>query len=514
MKPENLDLVVRPRSSWEACDLSVLLVRRHFWPLFRIGLILSFPFFVFAHVVFIAWPDYLWLSSFLIWWSKPVWERIHLSVLSRAVFGEAPDLNTAVKEFRRTFFRQFIQSMTWRRLSLSRSFTLPVTQLEGLGGSARKKRISTLVGGDQPTIRWITIIGVHIESFLLIAAFLLVIFLVPSELSEGFWINVDRIDPMIMTILNNVLYYLIMMLVMPFYVAAGFTLYLNKRAILEGWDIEVSFRKLRNRMESQKNSDRPSIQLRGVLATAFLFVAMNFVPTSETHAQVLLPPAEIVTRDESSSLVSDILAGDDFHVIDEVQVPELNIEGWFEGDYSDNWLYRLLRFLSGSEREYDLTILEVILWVLVLGLILLIVMRYRLWAFEFAQSEPRKIDVELPTFLPADADDPLPENIPESAAQLASNGDLRAALALLYRGFLLRMIERHPIPIYSSSTEGECERLIAEHANNHSAEYFHSLSIAWKCLAYGHKAPGTAKVESLVDSWDEASRNPGPEVNV
>ena len=30
----------------------------------------------------------------------------------------------------------------------------------------------------------------------------------------------------------------------PFYVAAGFALYLNRRTLLEGWDIEVALRRI------------------------------------------------------------------------------------------------------------------------------------------------------------------------------------------------------------------------------------------------------------------------------
>src|SRR5206468_3106666 len=37
------------------------------------------------------------------------------------------------------------------------------------------------------------------------------------------------------------------LLLEPFYVAAGFALYLNRRTLLEGWDIEVSLRRLAQR---------------------------------------------------------------------------------------------------------------------------------------------------------------------------------------------------------------------------------------------------------------------------
>ena len=43
-------------------------------------------------------------------------------------------------------------------------------------------------------------------------------------------------------------------IVEPFYVACGFTLYLQRRTILEGWDIELRFRQLTERVEKARRS--------------------------------------------------------------------------------------------------------------------------------------------------------------------------------------------------------------------------------------------------------------------
>jgi hypothetical protein len=48
------------------------------------------------------------------------------------------------------------------------------------------------------------------------------------------------------------LYLLVISIVEPFYVAAGFSLYLNRRTELEGWDIELGFRTLAARLEAQQ----------------------------------------------------------------------------------------------------------------------------------------------------------------------------------------------------------------------------------------------------------------------
>ena len=46
----------------------------------------------------------------------------------------------------------------------------------------------------------------------------------------------------------NLLAWLAMTLISPFYSGAGFGLYLNRRTELEAWDIELTFRRLRQRL--------------------------------------------------------------------------------------------------------------------------------------------------------------------------------------------------------------------------------------------------------------------------
>jgi len=46
---------------------------------------------------------------------------------------------------------------------------------------------------------------------------------------------------------SNLAYALVLLFWQPIYAACGFTLYLNRRTHLEGWDIELKFRALRER---------------------------------------------------------------------------------------------------------------------------------------------------------------------------------------------------------------------------------------------------------------------------
>ena len=78
------------------------------------------------------WPS--WLPTLVIWWLKPWLDRTILFVLSRAAFGQTTTPGDLWRAQRHVWWRQFLFTLTVRRLSPWRSFTQPVYQLEG--GSA------------------------------------------------------------------------------------------------------------------------------------------------------------------------------------------------------------------------------------------------------------------------------------------------------------------------------------------------------------------------------------------
>ena len=49
-----------------------------------------------------------------------------------------------------------------------------------------------------------------------------------------------------------VFYIVVTLIIEPFYIAANFALYINRRTQLEAWDIELSFRKMAIRLATEK----------------------------------------------------------------------------------------------------------------------------------------------------------------------------------------------------------------------------------------------------------------------
>ena len=73
-----------------------------------------------------------WLPGLVIWWAKPWLDRTILFVLSRAAFGQHTTPGDVWRAQRQVWWKQFLFTWTVRRVSLWRSLTEPVYQLEGL----------------------------------------------------------------------------------------------------------------------------------------------------------------------------------------------------------------------------------------------------------------------------------------------------------------------------------------------------------------------------------------------
>ncbi|MCF5382799.1 DUF4129 domain-containing protein, partial [Pseudomonas syringae] len=241
-------VAIRPRSPWEAIDLGVLLAGRHRGVLMSSWAIVTLP--LFCILSALLW-DYPTAAILLFWWLKPAFERLPLLILSQSLFGATPTLRQALKAWPATLKEQLLPSLLWRRLSLSRSFQLPVQQLEHLAGTERALRISLLSQKDLRAAQLLTIVGAHLEYALWIGLLVLLYALIPQQIQiDWHWMNLLDVENQWLWIdhLTNLFYALALILWEPVYVACGFTLYLNRRTVLEAWDIELIFRRLRQRL--------------------------------------------------------------------------------------------------------------------------------------------------------------------------------------------------------------------------------------------------------------------------
>lgn len=96
----------------------------------------------------------------------------------------------------------------------------------------------------------------------------------------------------------------------------------------------------------------------------------------------------------------------------------------------------------------------------------------------------------------------LPDDIGASARALWDRGEHRAALALLYRGMLSRLVHAYEVPIRDSSTEGDCLALAARRLDAARLEYTTRLVRTWQRAIYGGMTIDTPVIHELCAQFD------------
>ncbi len=248
MQLDKIIIALRHRTPWEAMDLGVMLMRR-MWPVIFIPWFLMMLV-VLGFVVFAQLQHYWYFALFFLWWIKPVYESMLLFILSRGVFGEYAETGQVFSSTREWLKTGVLTTLFFWRLSPSRSFNMPVHQLEGLKGAQRRQRLETLHRVTGSHAMGVTVIGLLFEYILVMTLYALLFFILPDSTIEYIDSLVENTgDETWWYVIASIIYGVTLFVLEPFYVAAGFMLYLNRRTQLEGWDIELDFRNLAHRLE-------------------------------------------------------------------------------------------------------------------------------------------------------------------------------------------------------------------------------------------------------------------------
>lgn len=239
---DSLVVRLRPRAPFEAADLGARLCQQSAASVYRCYFAVALP----LMTLCIASFDIAhWLPGIAIWCCKPWLDRTVLFVLSRAAFGQPTTLGNLWEAQRQVWWGQLITTFTLQRLSPWRSFTQPVYQLEGLSFLKARKRVQQIRGLSTRPATLVTSAFATAETCLTLSLFSLVFWLAPTGQMpdiRGFFNGGAGIAD-IMLLAPPVCYALAVLFLEPFYVAAGFAMYLNRRAELEAWDIEQDLRR-------------------------------------------------------------------------------------------------------------------------------------------------------------------------------------------------------------------------------------------------------------------------------
>jgi Domain of unknown function (DUF4129) len=480
VETERIAVAVRPRGALEAADLGFRLARANFRALYgahalvviSISLALAF-----------ALPDQIALAAALVWWLKPLYDRVCLYVLSIALLGRAPGIVETLAALPRLVFGSgLLASLTWLRLSPTRSFHAPVLQLEGLRGLARRRRSRVLVDRESAAAVGLMAVCSSCELAVVIAGLQLVATWLPDASSLPFWSEALFRPSRALLAYELGLYTLAVCAVEPLYVAAGFTLYINRRVWLEGWDVELAFRRLERRA-------------RTVAAIAALILAL----APAARARAAEPPrCPVDSAEDARDCIASVLADPAFDTTTKLEI-------WRPRPIGGNvdFLGPFFRWLGASLS----TAWRIGAWLaipVILGLLFVAIARGVLARrpSDSSRAEPeggilRGLDLR-PESLPADV-------VSAARARFAA-GDPAGALSLLYRGALVELARRFGLRLPDSATEGECERIARGAVGGTLAGDFAALARAWLYCAYARRPPAPDEFDSLCARWTAAFR--------
>lgn len=474
---ERLRVAVRPRSGFEAMDLGFTLLRAHLGPVYRAWFALTLPATALLFLLLRAHP---WIAALLIWWLKPLLDRIVLHVLGRATFGEVPTVLQTLGALPSALRHGTVASLTWRRLGLSRSFLLPVWQLEGQRGPSARQRCRVLLRQGQGQAALLTLLCFFgFERVIHVSTLALAGYLQPQggdfSLWEAAFATGGAPQAPWVSFLLAILPVAALLLVEPFYVAGGFGLYLNRRVQLEGWDLELAFRSLAAR--ATRVLGRSGAALILLLALALPCRAADPAPPTPAKQQL-----------------QEVLQAPEFQVTRKARVLRLKqpLKDKPAGSRSlPAWLEPLLRHVG--------LVIKVLLVAASAALVAWLLWRSR-----------RSLGLLLPG---SDAPPPperlfgldirpaaLPPRLWEVADRLWAEGRTREALALLYRGALAHMVHGLHLPVAPGATEGDCLALAAEALPAPASAFLERLTGAFTRVAYGGQSPRPGE-EQLCAEW-------------
>ena len=547
MQLDHLQVDLRPRPNPQALDLGFALLWKNAFTVYAVWLSLWLPLISLATLAAIYMPALgFWVGGwwlFLAWWILPLLERAPLYVISRQVFGESVSWQQTLRAWPRECRGGLWRLLGWWRFfSAGRSLYQAIWQLEGARGASVQDRIR-VIGNN--TIAAATLFGFTCLCFVIIVEF------GAFAIWGSFASDQDSINPF--EIFNSIReenlrgfvlfmifnYALALALIGPIHVACGFALYLNRRASVEAWDIEIGLRQLPV-LHTAGKVNKKALAMVPIVAVfvccglislgpeqsaqaAVLLQTQNLKPTPLTATDTLQcsPPKQyqkqVERQTEQSPEQAELRAEIDRIFLEPDFRPFECVETWVEKDQkSDNAKAAEdkknqnaddKKNASGKNEDAASTLLALILKVVAIGalvfFIVWLILRYRGQGFLFASEEKPLLASEVGGL--DIRPESLPENIAQTVRQMWAAGQQRDAVALLYRATLSRLLEHHAVEIGRGATEDDCLQLAAQahHGGtlDHAAlKVVENCTLIWLRTAYAHRLP--EEITALCRDWE------------
>lgn len=492
---EQIALKLRRRTAWEALDLGHAMLRHWARPAYLAWLMSFWIIGIASFALLWQWP---WAAMLLLWWLKPVCDRVLLFTFSRSLFGNSVgwrDIRHAIPGLLRA--PGLISGLTLRRFSMARSFLLPVWQLENQRDKAARARFKILARRTRGTATWLTFVCANMVSILWLGLILSIEFLLPVG-SEGIFswsaMTGDAELPLWKEGLSHLLWMVAESIVEPLYVASGFSLYLNRRSELEGWDIDVAFRRLATRVTT------PVSQKMARASGWLLALTLGFclwAPPQAVQAEPLKLQAESKSKQVITEILKDPIFGSETEEM-RWRIRPPKEEKKEEPDKNrPEWLKAMMQVM-----EVMAEIMRVGIWIiaaLAAAFLIYLIIRYRdVWMpGERVRSLPPEFLFGLDV-----RPESLPDDVGAAARKALAAGRIEEALSLLYRAALVALIHRLHVEFRAGDTEGDCLQRVENKLEAAANSHFRALLDCWRAAAYAHKLPSTAALEALCAEWE------------
>lgn len=482
----------RPRSPWQVFDITVLCYRKMAPAMMLLWLLPALPLAILISLLFN--PN---IALLVVWWLKPLFEKPLLHYASRAIFSESVDWRQSLRSMFQGGWQRLLLNLTFLRFSWRRAYLAPVSQLEGLTGKRYQQRVASLTRLYDDRQGYWLLFCVHLELLIVLALGIVLYAAIPQGIEIEWQFIFELLQSDVYAWLLSFAYLLAFVLVAPLFVLGGFMMYLNRRIVLEAWDLELIFRRLAARLKS----------VSVMLLCLFVCYAGTSEPVLATQAVVpdtVQTDNNNVYDEQRAAMVAeqirqiyqerDIIAYKTERKSVDEKDRDLSDPGW------NDWpsLTGILHFLS--------SLLGYLGWILALTvLVILSIFIYRirdkLW---LSGSKKVEAPIAFPLFF---AD--LPEEVSGDrllilAREYWQDNNNRLALACLLKYALGYVQQYHAVRLNATMTEQECLQTIQSTVPVNICEAIAQLIRLWTTVAWAHRmvnADDVLQLISTVECW-------------
>jgi hypothetical protein len=497
MQVDRIAVELRQRNGFESLDLGFAMYAAWHRALMRAWLVTYVPTAIVVSVVLWQYPT---IAFAVMWWLKPLFDRVLLHVYANAMFGELPAARDVLRALPDLLLHtRLTAALTTFRLSMARSLFLPVWQLERQRGPPARARRRVLGARTYGYAVWLTFVCANVAGLWIMGSVVIARMLMPEEAAPLLTLA-DILDPRSLGVQHvlNVVAFVADTVIEPYFVGAGFSLYLNRRSELEGWDLEVEFRRM-----AQRHADAPATQhapgaaaaaVVGAIVAALASMPLDTLaagePTPSSVQSVPLPQGAV--KRELKAVLDDAVFGDK-------ETKSRWVARTRESESTPAWLRSLRAFMKRVALALG-EVGRIVIWVAgaaALGVALYFLIKHheRWRGGDVPRVVPQSmfgLDVR-----PAS----LPDDVASAARAALAAGDVVRALSLLYRGALSVLIHAAGVDFRSGDTEAACWRRAAPVLSADGAAYFRALLDAWLVTVYAHRPPPLEALERLCDRW-------------